>query len=64
MTSVIKTLKKDYGIRIREARKMRHNVEKMWKEMKRDGNRDESKHKVLKRHNHGHRIWSIEAEDA
>lgn len=60
--SVIKCLKAEYKLRIREARELRHWDEKVEKEMRRDFDVDKSKHRVPKKFNEGHKIWSIEGE--
>lgn len=60
--SVIKELKAEFNLRIREARELRHSDEKVEKEMRRDFDVDKSKHIVPKKFNEGHKIWSIKGE--
>lgn len=57
--TVIKALKAQYRLSIREVRELRHWKEKVTKEMRRDFDSDKSKHIVPIKFNGGHTIWSI-----
>lgn len=61
--TVIKALKAQYKLSIREARELRHWKEKVTKEMRRDFDSDKSKHIVPIKFNGGHKIWSIKGEE-
>lgn len=61
--SVIKCLKAEYKLRIREARELRHLNEQVEKEMRRNYDLEKSKHTVPKRFDKGHKAWSINGEE-
>lgn len=60
--TVIKALKAQYKLSIREARELRHWKEKVTKEMRRDFDSDKSKHIFPKEFNKEHNAWSIKGE--